>query len=89
MILGELSHCIRLVVMKITEHVIKKINEVMIKWKVFIAEILNQFETEYKKSDDEDKFFKLRNIRRMKLRWVAFGFPPNTVFSALNCKCSK
>ena len=79
----------RSVVMKITEHVIKKINEVMIKWQVFIAEILNQskvrkvlelFETEYKKSDDEDKFLKLRNIRRMKLRWVAFGFPPNTIF---------
>ena len=75
--------------MKITEHVIKKINEVMIKWQVFIAEILNQskvrkvlelFETEYKKSNDEEKFLKLRNIRMMKLRWVAFGFPPNTIF---------
>ena len=32
----------RSVVMKITEHVIKKINEVKIKWKVFKAEILNQ-----------------------------------------------
>ena len=51
--------------MKITEHVIKKVNEVMIKWQVFIAEILNQskvrkvlelFETEYKKPDGEDKF---------------------------------
>ena len=65
--------------MKITEHVIKKINEVMIKWQVFKAEILNQskvgkvlelFETEYKKSNGEDKFLKLRNMRRIKLRWV-------------------